>query len=409
MAAGSLNDTVFHIRTDSCGNFRGNSLFQKNRFHCFYSASIAVLYFFYKMRLIIVTSVDNRTHGIDLLKHGTGISLSECRAGKLCLSHGIHSMDDSRPLIRKIDSGSASKIKKALRFNKLFCSHPFCDLHHSVITGIGDHMHQILCSMSIRINCTFNKCIIICSEYLSAVADKIVIFGYAAFFQSASHNNRLHNRSGFKSICYTEIIPHGIEGSYRFLIIHGLNLFLGIKARKISRVVEIIAVSGIHGKDFSRIGILNHNANVLSSHFFLKAIYIFFYDLLYTYIQCGNNIFPVHRLNDRLFHVRLTVKISVLSAVSAHQSAVVIALNSHVRHISGKSKTNGVAGQTLKRITSQIILLKPYTFDVSALFFFCIRQRAVLLHNGICFKFLFLVHGKLFQKNLILALTCTAV
>ena len=397
MAAGSLNDTVFHIRTDSCGNFRGNSLFQKNRFHCFYSASIAVLYFFYKMRLIIVASVNNRTHGIDLLEHGTGISLSKSRAGKLCLSHGIHGMDNSRSLIRKIDSGSASEIKKTLCFNKLFCSHFFRNLHHSVIAGIGDHMHQILCSMGIRINRTFNKCVVIGSKRLSAVTDKIISLCYAAFFQSACHNNRLYNRSGLKGICHTEIIPHGIQCSYGFLIIHGLDLFLGIKAGKISWIIEIIAVPGIHGKDFSCIGILHHNTYVLSSHFFLKTVYIFFYDLLYAHIQSGNNIFPVYRLNDRLFHVRLTVKISVLSAVSPHQSAVVIALNSHVSHISGKSKTNGVAGQTLKRITSQIILLKPHAFDVSSLFFFRIRQRTVLLYCGICFKFLFLVHGKLFQ------------
>ena len=270
-------------------------------------------------------------------------------------------------------------------------------------------MHQILCSMGIRINRTFNKCVVIGSKRLSTITDKIISLCYAAFFQSACHNNRLYNRSGLKGICHTEIIPHGIQCSYGFLIIHGLDLFLRIKAGKISGIIEIIAVSGIHGKNFSCIGILDYNAYVLGSHFFLKAVYIFFYDLLYAYIQSGNNIFSVHRLNDRLFHVRLTVKISVLSAVSAHQGTVVVALNSHIRHIPGKSKANGITGQTLKGITSQIILLKPYTFDVSALFFFCIRQRAVLLHSGICFKFLFLIHGKLFQKNLILALTCTAV
>ena len=47
-------------------------------------------------------------------------------------------------------------------------------------------------------------------------------------------------------------------------------------------------------------------------------------------IQSGNNIFPVYRLNDRLFHVRLTVKISVLSAVSAHQGTVVAVSYTHL-------------------------------------------------------------------------------
>ena len=109
--AGTFLHTGFHVGTDICGNLRRYSLFHQNRIDLFDRGTIAVTNFCYKMRLIIGTAVDNRTHRIDLLEHRTGKSLSECRTGKLSLSHCFFCMNYTGSFIRKINSRTGSEVK----------------------------------------------------------------------------------------------------------------------------------------------------------------------------------------------------------------------------------------------------------------------------------------------------------
>ena len=127
------------------------------------------------MRLIIITAVDHRTHGVDLLEHGAGKSLAERRTCKLCRSHSIRGMDDTASLVGKIDTRSRSEIKKTLGFDELIRAHGRRDLHHTVITGIGDNFPWTLGSMSAGPHRTFDVGLAVGSEGLSAVALKSIV------------------------------------------------------------------------------------------------------------------------------------------------------------------------------------------------------------------------------------------
>ena len=170
-----------HITADICGNIRGNGLFHQNRIHGFYHTSIAVLDLSHKMRLIIISTIHNGAHSIDLLKHGTGKSLSECRAGKLSLAHGICSMDNTRSFVWQVNACPGSKIKYTLCFDELLTAHSCSDLHHTVITGVCNNICQRLCTVGIRPYRTLNKSI--CTKGLASITYKSIRSTDLAFFQ----------------------------------------------------------------------------------------------------------------------------------------------------------------------------------------------------------------------------------
>ena len=127
------------------------------------------------MGLIIIAAVDDRAHSIDLLDHRTSETLSESRAGKLGLTHSICCMDNACAFIWQVDAGPGPEIKQALGLNKLLFSHLGRNLHHTVITGVGDHLLKGFHSMGARICRTFNIWLSILAESLSAVAGKGII------------------------------------------------------------------------------------------------------------------------------------------------------------------------------------------------------------------------------------------
>ena len=218
-----------HVGTDVCRYLLGNRLLHQCRRDRFYDSAAAVLDLRHQMRLIVVSSIDNRTHCIDLLDHGQCISLSESRACKLRFSHGIAGMDHTTSLIRKIDTGSCSEIENALRLKEIIFSHLCCDLHHTIVAGIGNDIGKSFCPVSIRPYRTFDESSrTFRSKRLSAVTDKIIALGNRSHFKCGAHNDRLYNRSRLVGICHAEITPHSVQRIYGFLIVHGIDLPLGI-------------------------------------------------------------------------------------------------------------------------------------------------------------------------------------
>ena len=324
------------------------------------------------MRLIIGASIDNRAHGVDLLDHGTGKSLSERGTCKLCLAHRICSMNHTRTFIWKVDSGTASEVKQRLCLEVLFRSHLGCNLHHRIVTGVRDNIPQCLCSVCIRPNRTFDVRIAIRTKGLSTITDKCIVLRNFTLFQCTRHNDRLHNRSRLIRLCHTEIVPHGIQGCHRILIIHRCNLILRINTRKITRIIQVITVPAIHGNDLTGRWLHCDHTDIFCSHGFFKSINIFFNNLLYTHIQGCYNTLSVFRIDDRLFHICIVIDISILTAIRSHQRTVIVTLQPYVCRISGKCKSNRIICKLIKRITSQIIFFKPYPFYICPLCFLCI-------------------------------------
>ncbi len=97
----------------------------------------------YQVRLIIISAIDNRTHCIDLLKHRTGKSLTECRAGKLRFSHGLCRMDNARPSFGRSIPVREPKLNRTLCFQESLCPHFGCDLHHCIITGVCNYLPKV--------------------------------------------------------------------------------------------------------------------------------------------------------------------------------------------------------------------------------------------------------------------------
>ena len=355
------------------------------------------------MRLIIGASIDNRTHCIDLLEHRAGKSLSKCRTGKFCFTHGICRMNNTWSLIWKIDSRAASKVEQCLCLQELFCSHFCCYLHHRIITGICNNIPQCLCTMRIRPYRTLDIRITIRTKRLATITDKSICFWNLAFFQCSRHNDRLHNRSRFICLSNTEVTPHGIQRRHCIFITHCRNFFFGILAGKISRIIQIIAVPTIHGNDLTGRWLHCDHTDIFCSHGFFKSINIFFNNLLYTHIQGCYNTLSVFRIDDRLFHICIVIDISILTAIRPHQRTVIVTLQSYVCRISGKCKSNRIICKLIKRITSQIIFFKPYPFYICPLCFLCIWQLAVFSRRFIIFKSFFLIHGELLLQDLILA------
>ena len=355
------------------------------------------------MWLIIITTVDNGTHGVDLLDHSTGKSLSECRTCKFCLTHSLCGMDYTGAFIRKVNTCPAAKIKECLCFQELLCSHFSCNLHHAIVAGIGDYITKCLCPMGIRPYRTLNVSVSVGTESLTTVTDKSIIYGNTSLFQGACHNDRFYNRTGLKSICNTEVTPHTIERLYGLFIIHGINLCLRINLGKIPGIIQIITVSTIHGKDLTCGRFHYNNTDVFGSHFGLESIYVFLNDLLCTYIKRSNNTFSVGRLDNGLFHIGIVIDVSILTSVCTGKSTVVVTFQTYICCISCQRKSYGITGKIIKRITSQIIFFKPYTLYITSLFFLLIRQIAVFGNCRIFIKFLLVIHGQLFLDDLILA------
>ena len=305
------------------------------------------------MWLIIISTIDNGTHGVDLLDHRQRISLSKCGTCKLCLSHGLAGVDYTASLIRKVNAGSCSEVERTLRFEEIIFSHFRRDLHHTIVTGIGNNIGKCFCSMGIGPYRAFNKCrSSFRTKGLSSVADKTICLGNGSHLKSRTHNNGLYYWSRFVCVCHTEITPHSVQGIYGFLIVHGRNLTLGINVGKVSRIIQIVTVTTIHGQNFSCFWIFDNDTDILGSHFFFKSIYILLHNLLKPQVKGSFYAFSVGGLYDRLLHIRIVVDVSILSSVNTAKRCIVITLQTCICHISGKCKTNGVTGCFIERIGS---------------------------------------------------------
>ena len=183
-----------HVRTDIRRNLLRNRLFHQGRRNCLHDSATAVLDFRYKVRLIIIATVDDRTHCIDLLDHGQCVTLSKSRTCKLCLPHGFTGMNNATSLIWKINACSGTKIKSTLSLEEIIFSHPGCDLHHTIVAGIRNNIRKRLSSMCIRPYRTFDKCgSPLCTKGLSSITDKIICLGYRSHLKSRTHNDRFNN------------------------------------------------------------------------------------------------------------------------------------------------------------------------------------------------------------------------
>ena len=259
MTAGTLLYTQCHIASDITGNPGGNSLFQKYGGNCFYSSAITVKNLCHKMRLIIISAIDNGTHRIDFLDHGTGKTLSKSRTCKFCFPHTVFSMDNTCAFIR-----------------------------------------QCLCAMCARINRTLDHSI---SKSLRSIAYKCICFLYRTIFQCRSHDDRLYNRSRLIGICDAEITPHTIQSLHCFHIIHRFDFIFCIYSGKISRIIQIITVTTIHGNNLTGGRIFNNDTYILGPHCLFKSINIFLNNLLCTDVNAGLNAFSIHRSNNGLLHI----------------------------------------------------------------------------------------------------------
>ena len=300
MTAGTLLYTQCHIASDITGNPGGNRLLQKYRRDCFYSSAITVKNLCHKMRLIIISAIDNGTHRIDFLDHGTGKTLSKSRTCKFCFPHTVLSMDNTCAFIRQVNPCPCSEIKQTLCFDKLSSSHLGTNLHHCIITGVCNYLSQCLCAMCARINRTLDHSI---SKSLRSIAYKCICFLYRTFFQCRSHDDRLYNRSRLIGICDAEITPHTIQSLHCFHIIHRFDFIFCIYSGKISRIIQIITVTTIHGNNLTGGRIFNNDTYILGPHCLFKSINIFLNNLLCTDVNAGLNAFSIHRSNNGLLHI----------------------------------------------------------------------------------------------------------
>ena len=271
MATGTLLYTQCHIASDITGNPGGNRLLQKYRRDCFYSSAITVKNLCHKMRLIIISAIDNGTHRIDFLDHGTGKTLSKSRTCKFCFPHTVLSMDNTCAFIRQVNPCPCSEIKQTLCFDKLNSSHLGTNLHHCIITGVCNYLSQCLCAMCARINRTLDHSI---SKSLRSIAYKCICFLY-----------------------------HTIQSLHCFHIIHRFDFIFCIYSGKISRIIQIITVTTIHGNNLTGGRIFNNDTYILGPHCLFKSINIFLNNLLCTDVNAGLNAFSIHRSNNGLLHI----------------------------------------------------------------------------------------------------------
>ena len=140
-----------------------------------------------------------------------------------------------------------------------------------------------------------------------------------------------------------------------------------------------------------------------SSHILIKSIYILLHNLLYPDVDGRLDTITVRGCNNGLFHIRIAVKIAILSSVHSGECAIIVGFQSHIRNIPAQSKANGITGGFIIRIYSKVILLKPHALYIVP--FFDLRFGKILLPGSIqiLFEHLFLIHGELFFQDLILA------
>ena len=105
-----------------------------------------------------------------------------------------------------------------------------------------------------------------------------------------------------------------------------------------------------------------------------------------------------------MLHIRIITEISVLSAINSCQAAIVVALNSIVRSISGKSKSQRITGQLIIWIDSQVIFFKPYTLDIVFLLNFFPGHFRIIWYAAVILECFLIIHGDLLFHDLILTL-----
>ena len=154
--------------------------------------------------------------------------------------------------------------------------------------------------MCARINRTLDHSI---SKSLRSIAYKCICFLYRTLFQCRSHDDRLYNRSRLIGICDAEITPHTIQSLHCFHIIHRFDFIFCIYSGKISRIIQIITVTTIHGNNLTGGRIFNNDTYILGPHCLFKSINIFLNNLLCTDVNAGLNVFSIHRCNNGLLHI----------------------------------------------------------------------------------------------------------
>ena len=175
------------------------------------------------MRLIILTTIDNRRESCCHLDHCHIIALSEGRNRKIGSNHVIYIVNKciGSRLTGQINVGFQSDVKIIQIFHQCFLAHLLTNMHQGYVTGLLECLRNSDNTMS-DVFMTFDR---VTADLQHTVTYVRFVPGQLSGIKSRCDRHCLCNRSRLIRVGNTVISPDSVQRIIHGFIIHLCNLF----------------------------------------------------------------------------------------------------------------------------------------------------------------------------------------